>query len=101
LVEAACYTAGADALFKSRTMKVRLLNLIILFAGICPISASPAVTADKPYLLRYDKPAPLDLKGWEFESLPLGNGYFGVSVFGKTIRYCRQDYYAVSATLLP
>ncbi len=82
-------------------MKVRLLNPIILFAGICPISASPAVTADKPYILRYDKLAPLDLKGWEFESLPLGNGYFGVSVFGKIISDSRQDYYAVNATNLP
>jgi alpha-L-fucosidase 2 len=44
--------------------------------------AAPASVADKQYILHYDKPAPLDLKGWEFYSLPLGNGYFGVSVFG-------------------
>lgn len=83
------------------TMKPRLLHLLFLLAGIASISASPAFAADKPYILRYDKPAPLDLKGWEFESLPLGNGYFGVSVFGKIISDSRQDYYAVNATLLP
>ncbi|MFZ4775585.1 MAG: glycoside hydrolase family 95 protein [Terrimicrobiaceae bacterium] len=55
---------------------------MFLFAGIGPLLVSPTLAADKPYILRYDKPAPLDLKGWEFESLPLGNGYFGVSVFG-------------------
>ena len=32
--------------------------------------------------LKFSKPAPDSVKGWENESLPLGNGYFGVSVFG-------------------
>ena len=36
----------------------------------------------KDYRLSDDKPAPLDLKGWESHSYPLGNGYFGVNVFG-------------------
>jgi alpha-L-fucosidase 2 len=56
----------------------------LLAAGLItgPLSAGAAGEADKPYILHYDKPAPLDLKGWEFYSLPLGNGYFGVSVFG-------------------
>ncbi len=34
------------------------------------------------YKLHYDQQAPLDLKGWENLSLPLGNGHFGVSFFG-------------------
>jgi hypothetical protein len=68
----------------------RLPHLLSLFLGLplaaLPLSGAPsapaAVAADKPYLLHYDEPAPLDLKGWEFYSMPLGNGYFGVSVFG-------------------
>jgi len=64
-----------------------LLSLLLgLPLAALPLSGAPsapaAVAADKPYLLHYDKPAPLDLKGWEFYSMPLGNGYFGVSVFG-------------------
>ena len=57
---------------------------LLLAAGLIavPLSAGEAGRADKAYILHYDKPAPLDLKGWEFYSLPLGNGYFGVSVFG-------------------
>ncbi|MCQ2386106.1 MAG: glycoside hydrolase family 95 protein, partial [Clostridia bacterium] len=34
------------------------------------------------YVLHYDKPAEDSPEGWEKESLPLGCGYFGVSVFG-------------------
>ena len=41
---------------------------------------------DKEFLygnsLWYDAPAPDDLRGWEERSLPVGNGWFGVSVFG-------------------
>ncbi len=33
-------------------------------------------------MLRYREPAPLTLDGWEQYSLPLGNGHFGVNVFG-------------------
>jgi len=42
------------------------------------------------YRLHYDQPAPLDLKGWEHQSLPLGNGYFGVSFFGGVSEECWQ-----------
>jgi hypothetical protein len=38
--------------------------------------------ANKPYKLIYDQPAPHDADGWKTRSLPIGNGYFGVSVFG-------------------
>ncbi|MFO1523239.1 MAG: glycoside hydrolase N-terminal domain-containing protein [Kiritimatiellia bacterium] len=42
------------------------------------------------YRLHYDRPAPIDLKGWEHQSLPLGNGHFGVSFFGGTGEECWQ-----------
>ena len=38
----------------------------------------------KKYVLKYYQPAEDSAKGWENYSLPLGNGYFGVSVFGRT-----------------
>ena len=48
-----------------------VLLLSILMAG--------AQSAGKRYCLYDDKPAPLDLKGWESHSFPLGSGHFGVS----------------------
>jgi len=33
-------------------------------------------------ILRYGKPAENSIQGWENESLPIGNGYLGVNVFG-------------------
>lgn len=36
----------------------------------------------KNLILRYRTPAADDVEGWERYSLPLGNGYFGASVFG-------------------
>ena len=36
--------------------------------------------------LKYNKPAESSVRGWENESLPIGNGYFGVSVFGGVER---------------
>ena len=42
------------------------------------------------YRLHYDQPAPITLKGWEHQSLPLGNGHFGVSFFGGTGEECWQ-----------
>ncbi len=46
--------------------------------GAKPPEASPST----PWTLRYREPAPPTLEGWEQYSLPLGNGHFGVSVFG-------------------
>ena len=69
--------------FQMIQVQSRGVGLLLAMVLICgPLSASPAGAADKSYFLRYDQPAALDLKGWEFQSLPLGNGYFGVSVFG-------------------
>ena len=36
--------------------------------------------------IAFDNPAPDTLQGWEQESLPIGNGFFGVSVFGSPQR---------------
>ena len=36
----------------------------------------------KPLVHQYDKPAPDSDLGWVNASIPLGNGYMGVSVFG-------------------
>ena len=36
----------------------------------------------KKYILRYFEPAENSLAGWVNRSFMLGNGYFGVNVFG-------------------
>ncbi len=36
----------------------------------------------KKYVMRYKEAADDSLQGWETQSLPIGNGYFGASVFG-------------------
>lgn len=38
----------------------------------------------KSYTLKYYRPAEDSVKGWEKYSLPLGNGYFGANIFGRT-----------------
>ena len=39
---------------------------------------------NKKHVLKYYTPTENSLYGWERYSLPIGNGYFGVSVFGRT-----------------
>ena len=36
----------------------------------------------KPWIMKYDAPAPDSTEGWETCSLPLGCGHFGANVFG-------------------
>ena len=38
----------------------------------------------KRYVLKYNSPAEDSVQGWEYYSLPLGNGYFGANIFGRT-----------------
>ena len=38
----------------------------------------------KKYVLKYYTPADDSMDGWEKYSLPIGNGYFGASIFGRT-----------------
>lgn len=44
--------------------------------------SAAAATGDKELRLWYDEPAPDSNDGWVNRSLPLGNGYMGVNVFG-------------------
>lgn len=39
---------------------------------------------EKKYKIKYYSPAEDSIEGWEKYSLPIGNGYFGASVFGRT-----------------
>ena len=61
-------------------MSPRCLNM--LFAALALIAGSPVAAADRPHGLRFDTPAADTDAGWEQESLPIGNGWFGASVFG-------------------
>ena len=38
----------------------------------------------KKLVLKYHTPADDSMEGWEEYSLPIGNGYFGASIFGRT-----------------
>ncbi len=58
-----------------------LINALLYLATMSLPTLAEAPPA-KAYVLWDDKPAPLDLKGWERHSFPLGNGHFGVSFFG-------------------
>ena len=40
----------------------------------------------KQLKLRYNKNAEDSERGWEHESLPIGNGYLGANIFGITDR---------------
>ena len=45
-------------------------------------AAATSVAAAQTHELWYERPAAGTIDGWERESLPIGNGWFGVSVFG-------------------
>jgi len=67
-------------------------TFVILLAAIFTCSCSsavqnPGLIADGPgkvLRLWYDEPAPDSDAGWENRSIPMGNGYMGVNVFGGT-----------------
>ena len=93
-------------------MKKRIVSIFCVltliftsFAWMIPVSASETdensviiPESDIPLLLWYDEEAPItdtenspratahygSDKGWEQYSLPIGNGYFGANVFGRT-----------------
>jgi len=64
--------------------------LAFFFAAVClsmtfaanRLAESAYPSSGVPQVLRYDRPAEDDMTGWEERSLPLGNGWFGVSHFG-------------------
>ena len=52
-------------------------------AAVCLAALSPSqASAVQVHAIRAFRPASDDIKGWERESYPIGNGWFGVSVFG-------------------
>lgn len=67
-------------------------TFVILFAGIFAFSSSFAQKTsvanlnrkEKTLRLWYNEPAPDSDKGWVDRSIPMGNGYMGVNVFGGT-----------------
>lgn len=74
-------------------MKTRLFLLLIMYLFILP----PASAQQKEYSLWYSQPAPNEGaenivksrgfpydKYWERWSLPIGNGYMGACIFGRT-----------------
>ena len=76
----------------NETMKtIRRLTIVILFASLGLHGLSLSATADdgkhadaegKTLRLWYDEPAPDSDAGWVNRSIPMGNGYMGVNVFG-------------------
>ena len=78
----------------------RILFIVALLPACLP--AQSATSERKPLVLSYSKPAPLGPKGWENESLPLGNGFFGVNVFGGVSDECftvaEKSFWMVNST---
>jgi alpha-L-fucosidase 2 len=60
---------------KSISVSKILAILLLTISGYAQIPL-------KKYELRYNSPATNSIKDWEDLSLPLGNGYFGVNLFG-------------------
>ena len=50
----------------------------------------------KKYVMQYREAAKDSLEGWENQSLPIGNGYFGASVFGgiekERVRFTTNEF---------
>lgn len=65
------------------------LQMTVTALAQMPLSAEPSAPAlsssvQKELRLWYDEPAPNSTDGWEKWSLPLGCGYMGANVFGRT-----------------
>jgi len=68
---------------KSKVFPFVIVGLMLAFSGnLISQTNNASIGSQKKYCLFDNKPAPIDLKGWESHSYPLGNGYFGVSFFG-------------------
>jgi alpha-L-fucosidase 2 len=87
--------------FRPRALALLPILLLAAVMGGHPLAGSepPVFTPEKQYLLWDNKPAPLDLKGWEFQSYPLGNAHFGVSFFGgiseELFQFCEKSLYVL------
>ena len=51
-------------------------------ASAVVLGAALSAVAVERHVVRSGKPAADDIVGWESESYPIGNGWFGVNVFG-------------------
>jgi alpha-L-fucosidase 2 len=61
---------------KRLTFKPVCLSVLGCMLGLIHVGSA------KEYILNDNQPAEITLKGWENDSYPLGNGYFGVNFFG-------------------
>jgi alpha-L-fucosidase 2 len=73
-------------------MRITIL-LLAMAACACACAApahaatqAPAQAQAQGLLLRYERPASDDARGWEREALPIGNGRIGAMVFGQPAR---------------
>ena len=67
----------------------RWISLLIVLTMVLPMITIPAKAqeegisvTEKKYRIWYDEEAPQTMKGFEEWSLPIGNGYMGLNVFG-------------------
>ena len=54
----------------------------VIVAGAFVLCGAFSAVAVERHVVRSGKPAADDITGWERESYPIGNGWFGVNVFG-------------------
>ena len=59
---------------------MKTINVFVVSAVV--LGAALSASAVERHVVRSGKPAADDITGWERESYPIGNGWFGVSVFG-------------------
>lgn len=89
----AAQTSGAAA--KAKQVMKLWMRVMVLAVGVAigvqahaarPADPSLAAAPTKAMRLWYQGPAEDSVQGWLDQSLPLGNGYFGVNVFGGVAR---------------
>ena len=55
---------------------------VVLAAAAAVLAAAASAATSAVHSLRYNRPAEDSVRGWERESLPVGCGHFGASIFG-------------------
>ena len=55
---------------------------VALAAAAAVLAAAASAAPSAAHCLRYNRPAEDSIRGWERESLPVGCGHFGASIFG-------------------
>ena len=55
---------------------------VVLAAAAAVLAAAASAAPSAAHCLRYNRPAEDSVRGWERESLPVGCGHFGASIFG-------------------